>query len=383
MKELIYIKTNGNVLRWARESLVITRAKAAKDLKITVNRLGEVEGGTKFPTIDELRSMSKVYKRTIATLLLREKPKEKPLPKDRRTIDSTDLGSFDQKTIIAVRKVRALANSLLELRKEAGLNQLQFNHKALISDDPSIIARDLRKELQISAVRELDNINYALEAYIEHLEAIGIAVFQVSLTQDKLRGFSLLDEQIPVIAIKRGNEAPTSKIFTLFHELGHVLLNEGGLCDIVFSTAAHQIEKWCNAFAAEVLVPAEELLQNELVQKQMVSGNKIWLKKDLVEISIKFHVGPLTILRCLLEQNLTTNDYYNEKHREWSKPHFARSKSKEGRNIPKETLKEKGRNYVKLAFNVYDQNKIDLKDLSDFLGVKLVHLAKTRQLVSM
>ena len=44
------------------------------------------------------------------------------------------------------------------------------------------------------------------------------------------------------------------------------------------------------------------------------------------------------------------------------------------------TLKEKGRTYVSPAFSAYDQNRIDLKDLSDFLGVKLSYIPKTRQL---
>ena len=60
-----------------------------------------------------------------------------------------------------------------------------------------------------------------LDAYIEKIELLGVAVFQMSLTQDKLRGFSIVDEEIPIIGIKRGGEKPTSKILTLFHELGH------------------------------------------------------------------------------------------------------------------------------------------------------------------
>jgi len=35
-----------------------------------------------------------------------------------------------------------------------------------------------------------------------------------------------------------------------------------------------------------------------------------------------------------------------------------------------------------MAFSAFDQNHIDLKDLSDFLGVRLPYIPKTRQLLN-
>ena len=235
--------------------------------------------------------------------------------------------------------------------------------------------------MSLDEIREIENINQVLEAYIEKVESMGIAVFQLSMTQDKLRGFSIVDETIPVIGIKRGGESPTGKIFTLFHELGHIFLNEGGLCDLSESTN-FEIEKWCNAFSAEVLIPTSELLKMEVVLNQKQLGQKAWAKSDLITLGNHFHVGPLAILRSLLGNNLTTPDFYKEKHQAWNKPQFGRSKKPEGRNIAKETIKEKGRTYISLAFSAYDQNRIDLKDLSDFLGIKLSYIPKTRQLMN-
>jgi Zn-dependent peptidase ImmA (M78 family) len=201
------------------------------------------------------------------------------------------------------------------------------------------------------------------------------------LTQDKLRGFSIVDDVMPIIGIKRGGEQTTAKIFTLFHEFGHILLNEGGLCDLSEKTSI-EIEKWCNAFSAEVLIPTSELLKMEVVLEQKHSNNKIWAKKDLVELGNYFHVGPLAILRSLLENKLTTPVFYKEKHQAWNKPQFGRAKHPDGKNIAKETIREKGRTYISLAFSAYDQNRIDLKDLSDFLGIRLSYIPKTRQLMN-
>lgn len=375
------IAVNHEVLVWARNALAIDRTNAAKKTGISAKRLVQLEEGEKHPTFDELKELSKAYKRTIATLLLANPPKEKPLPADRRTVDSAGVGIFHEKSILAVRKARALIASLVELKQDAGIAITKFPYKALIQENPASIAKKLRNELKLDEVRQFSSINIALEAYIEKIEELGIAVFQLSLTKDKLRGFSIVDEIMPIIAIKGGGENPTAKIFTLFHELGHILLNEGGLCDLSDNSNL-QIEKWCNAFAAEILIPAAELLQMNNVVLHKSRGEKIWTKKELVELGEHFHVGPLAILRSLLENKLTTPEYYKSRHQAWNKPSFGKSKTPEGRNIPKETIKERGRAYVSLAFSAFDQNRIDLKDLSDFLGIRLSYIPKTRQLLN-
>jgi Zn-dependent peptidase ImmA (M78 family)/transcriptional regulator with XRE-family HTH domain len=381
MKENIHIKVNHEVLIWARISLALSRTQVSERSGISARRLTQLEEGEKPPTIDDLKTLSKTYKRTIATLLLSNPPVEKPFPHDRRTVDSQDLNVLHEKTVMAVRKARALAQSYIELRQEMVVEIPKLTFFASIKENPKEQATKLRKLLNLDEIRELNNPNQILEAYIEKVESLGIAIFQLSLTQDRLRGFSIIDEVIPVIGIKRGAETPTGKIFTLLHELGHIILNEGGLCDLSENTNI-EIEKWCNAFSAEVLIPTPELLQMQTVVEHSHRGEKTWAKMDLVILGSHFHVGPLAILRSLLENNLTTPDFYKEKHKAWNKPSFGRAKKPEGRNIAKETIKEKGRTFISLAFSAYDQNRIDLKDLSDFLGIKLSYIPRTRQLLN-
>ncbi len=381
MIDNIHINVNHEVLVWARESLALNRAQTSESTGISPKRLVQLETGEKQPTLEELKAFSKTYKRTIATLLLNKPPKEKPIPQDRRTIDSKELGHFHEKTIMAVRKSRALAQSFFELREEMGIPFPKFNKTASIQDNPQEIADKIRQLLDLNEIRKIDNIRIALEAYIERIETLGVAVFQLSLTQDNVRGFAIVDDIIPIIGIKRGGEQAHSKIFTLFHELGHILLNEGAINDLSLNPT-WELEKWCNAFAAEVLMPTSELLQMRILQEYQKQGQKIWAKKDLVDLANHFHVGPLAILRSLLENGLTTKAFYAEKHEKWNKPQFGRAKNPEGRNLAKEAVQEKGRTYISLVFKAYDQNRINIKDLSDFLGVKLSYIPKTRQLLN-
>lgn len=381
MNDNIHINVSHEVLVWARESLALNRTQASESTGISPKRIIQLESGEKQPTLEELKAFSKTYKRTIATLLLNKPPKEKPLPADRRTIDSKELGQFHEKTIMAVRKARALAQSFVELREEMGIPFPSFKLSASIQDNPKDVAGKIRQLLKLDEIREIDNIRFALEAYIERIESFGVAVFQLSLTQDNVRGFAIVDDIISIIGIKRGGEPPHSKTFTLFHELGHILLNQGAISDLSLNPQ-WELEKWCNAFAAEVLVPTSELLQMSILREYQEQSQKIWAKKDLVDLANHFHVGPLTMLRSLLENGLTTKAFYKEKHEKWNKLQFGRAKNPEGRNLAREAVQEKGKTYIGLAFKAFDQNRINIKDLSDFIGVKLSYIPKTRQLLN-
>ncbi len=376
----MHIQTNNLVLIWARESIALTKNQVSEKTSISNVKLNQLELGEKLPTLEELKSLSKVYKRTIATLLLDNPPKEKPFPTDRRTINSENQNVFHEKTILAVRKARALANSFLELRNELKIETNKFNLSAQINENPKLIADKVRSIFKLNELRNFKKPIEALEYSIEQCEQLGIMVFQLSLTKDNVRGFAITDDVVPIIGIKRGQETAQSKLFSLFHELGHIILNEGGICDLSDKSTI-KIEKWCNSFSAEVLIPMNELINNEVVIKYIKENNKNWSLKDLVIVGNIFNASPLAILRCLLENKLVTNDFYAEKHEKWNKPQFGRSKNSEGRNISKEAIQEKGKTYISLAFKAYDRNSIDLKDLSDFLGVKLSYIPKTRQLL--
>jgi transcriptional regulator with XRE-family HTH domain len=104
------ILVNNQVLVWARESLALSKNHVVEKTKISIRRLIQIENAEVMPTLDELKTLSKIYKRTIATLLLTKVPKENPLPKDRRTVNSENIGQFHPKTIIAIRKARSLAS---------------------------------------------------------------------------------------------------------------------------------------------------------------------------------------------------------------------------------------------------------------------------------
>jgi Zn-dependent peptidase ImmA (M78 family) len=71
-----------------------------------------------------------------------------------------------------------------------------------------------------------------LNAWIGQIEERGILVTQMSdVSIEEARGFSIGRYPLPVIAIN-GAETSRGKLFTLLHEVVHILLRRSALCDL-------------------------------------------------------------------------------------------------------------------------------------------------------
>ena len=85
------------------------------------------------------------------------------------------------------------------------------------------------------------------------VEAEGIFVIQDSFPAEDGSGFCLADGPSRFIVINTRRQNHGRRNFTLFHELGHVLLGRSGVSDPFI--AQNSIERACNLFSALVLVP--------------------------------------------------------------------------------------------------------------------------------
>ena len=112
----------------------------------------------------------------------------------------------------------------------------------------------------------------ALENWRDSVEEAGIFVFKEAFQDDSVDGFCLVHDEFPVIYLNN-SRPPVRQIFTLFHELAHLLIGENGItrsgifrasifrAGITHSTklTSKEIETFCDRFAAEFLVPSENL----------------------------------------------------------------------------------------------------------------------------
>ena len=92
------------------------------------------------------------------------------------------------------------------------------------------------------------------------------------------------------------------------HELVHLLLHTEGLCDTTTDTVLRspdrQLEARCNAVAAEILMPAPELLSSTVVAEHAPGTS--WSLTELLEGAKPHGVSVEAFLRRLVTLRLAT-----------------------------------------------------------------------------
>lgn len=386
--ESLEVTVEPNILRWARESIGFRVQEIARKLNVSEDTISNLESGRKKPTLKTLETLANVYKRPLAAFFLPEPPVEPPLPKDFRTLPVNKRKSLSSKTRLAIRRSQRLQSLAVELAKNLN-REIIFNiRSANLSDDPEVVANKIREILKVKIQTQFDwhDEKEALNEWKKIVERHGILVFQMSLQQSEgIRGFSLSHDKFPAIVLNL-KDSNTGRTFSLFHEYGHLILNNAGICDMEdadnFSEEAKSIEKFCNHFAGAFLVPKDALLNHH----RLIGLKRyppVWSDEILQEIAKSFKVSQEVILRRLLILGLSTADFYKRKHEEWEiKTKEEQGQKKWGKsNPPKKCIQENGVPFVSLVLETYREEKITYSNVADYLAIRLKHLPKIEQIV--
>ncbi len=153
----------------------------------------------------------------------------------------------------------------------------------------------------------------ALRRFIEQVDARGVLVMtsgvvgsnnRRKLNTDEFRGFALADSHAPLIFIN-GADTKSAQMFTLVHELAHLWLGQSALSDSGPEDApVHEVERWCNAVAAEFLVPMEDF------ESSLRDGESTREKLD--RLARQFKVSTLVVLRRLMDAGELSREGYWE-----------------------------------------------------------------------
>ena len=375
------------LLAWARKDAGYSINTAADKLKIKVEKLEKWERGDIRPTIGQLRKVAALYKRPLSVFYLPRPPKSfQPLKDFRRFPDQKEL-PLSPSLIYEIRLARERREIALELFDTIDEAPPQINFEVNLSQDPEIVARNVRQQINIPITEQIKWSGYyaAFNGWRRALEHRGILVFQAPrISTTEMRGFSISQTPLPVIVLNTSDWIG-ARIFSLFHEFMHILRNEEGLCDFSDagnrSTYEQNMEVFCNHVAGSLLVPAENLLSEHAVRNN--SDIPYWENADIRSLAGRYKVSREVILRRLLFLGKTTNDFYLEKRTEYQAESRPPKKDKEIR-IPThiKILARTGRNYAQLILTSFNQEKITSSDLSSYLGIKLKHVAKLEAEIS-
>lgn len=133
------------------------------------------------------------------------------------------------------------------------------------------IVCDLRKLLKLDEdwASSCKTVAGALKTLKDRVEAAGISVVingvvndnaHRTLDVDEFRGFVLADDMAPIIFVN-GRDSKGAQIFTLVHELCHLAFAQTGVSNAPDDEDSDvATERFCNAVAADFLVPTRILL---------------------------------------------------------------------------------------------------------------------------
>ncbi|MFC1860763.1 ImmA/IrrE family metallo-endopeptidase [Chloroflexota bacterium] len=328
------IPVNHKILEWARKEARLTPAHAAtkariKDLKargikeglLSSERIEQWEKGPETPTYSQHENIAKAYRRPVLTFFLPEPPSQVTRLQDFRTVGSKVIESetFSPEFSAFIRKLDALQISLRDLLETINTKPLPFIGTINLESPHVEVAKMIRGLLNYSFEdqRKARTPETVFSELRHHAEDIGIFVllegnlgsYHTDFSAEVFRGLSISDDIAPFIVINP-HDAKVAMIFTLIHELCHLLLGESGISnwnrlDISKRHLPFRNESYCDRVTAEFLSPESDILN--VWNKQLPRYSP-----DLAieHIARQFNVSRVVIARRLLELNEIDNDFY-------------------------------------------------------------------------
>lgn len=294
------VPVNPDLLHWALERAGVSADALAEKFP----KLNDWLRGELAPTLKQLEAFANTTHTAIGLLFL-PRPPEEPLPiPDFRTLPEARLSRPSADLLDTIYLCQQRQAWYREHQRLHGVEPVAFVGSASVADEVPRIAAGIAQAIGFDPAerRQLSNWSEALRRFISQIEAAGILVMVSGvvgsnthrpLNVEEFRGFALADPLAPLIFIN-GKDTKAAQMFTLAHELAHLWLGESGVSDTQAATQPdEQIERWCNAVAAELLVPLTQLRPAYNPDKE--------LHEEMQRLALQFKVSTLVIVRRLFD----------------------------------------------------------------------------------
>ncbi|WDD90847.1 ImmA/IrrE family metallo-endopeptidase [Burkholderia sp. FERM BP-3421] len=361
------------LLRWARETVGLSVEDAAIMCKVATADVAAWEAGYDAPTYAQLEKLAyQVYKRPLAVFFLPTPPEEHAPQREFRTLPQSDMQSLARDTYLQIRRAHAFQLSLDDVF--AGHNPadapvwkaIRLSPLAPIVEQAKRVRDALGITLQEQSGWKSDEL--ALKRWRKAVEEAGVFVFKSSFKQEDISGFCLIDDTFPLIYLNNGT-TKTRQTFSMLHELAHILLGVNGLSKFDpgyidhLPQAERNIERFCNAIAAEVLIPSADFSRHAA----MLPGNaESASERDFSDLAGRYGVSREAILRCLLDQGRVSASFYRDKADQWA----SQKKERAGGSYYLNQGAYVSDRFAREVVGRHYQHQLTLEQAADFLGIK-------------
>lgn len=259
------VTINPAVLEWAISDAGLSHQAVADGVGVPRDTLRAwIEEGAE-PSLGEVRKLAAVLKRSMSFFFLPAPPvADLPQVAFRAAPDHPALAPSPQ-TRTVLRETHGMQEFLAWLTREL---QMGAAHLPEIGRNaqPHVAAGLARQAVgvEVEVQKRWRDDSVALREWRRALEALGVSVFFTSLAGGP-KGFSISETWNPLIVVNTHQWNLGARIFTLAHELGHLLRGSSSSC-MAIGTSPDQEERWCDRFAAAFLMPWDAVTE-ELATK--------------------------------------------------------------------------------------------------------------------
>lgn len=358
------------VLQWARESAGLTPEAVAAKLKRDVAEVRAWETGDSAPTYSQLEKLAyTLYKRPLAAFFLPAPPDEPKARQEFRSLPDADLDSLRSQTLFLVRSAHAFQLSLRELNDGTNPAKQQIVRDLRLGgpDDVVRTARRVRAYLGITLQGQaaFGSEEDALSQWRSAVESAGIFVFKNAFKQKEISGFCLHDPDFPLIFLNN-SVAKTRQVFSLIHELAHLLVHGSGISKFDAEAIARlpphirRVEVLCNQLASEILMPSEDFSRVTAAMRTFEDGT-------IEALARRYWVSREVVARRLLDLGRMVKATYEAKAARWA---GQLKKATGGGNANRTQAAYLGDAYLSLVFRKHYQGRISTEAAADYLGVR-------------
>lgn len=371
------------ILKELRSSRSIPLEAMPRKLGISLEDYKKYEAEDIEVDVDFAERIAGIFKRNWSVFLLNELPRETLFKRDNRTIEN-QTPSLHEKTIDAVEDANYIFEFVHNLITHKGLRIPKYDDvKDLDAED---LGSRLRKQSKISIEdqEKFKDSRAAFKHWLQFVESMGIFVSQYPLSmEDKIRAFSISDHDRAIIVLNT-KDTLAGRVFSLFHELCHILRRNSGICDLHYSMSS-DVEVFCNKFAAAFLVPIEA------VNYYINSKGKNTILSDLnsfsYKLSSRLKVSQLVIYRRFATLGIISDPDYSGIHKKFLKEFAARPKKPEdgstgGPNYYSIRKIRNGEAYSNTVLEAFNTGEITAFEASNALGVGVSNLDKYRSITA-
>jgi len=354
------VNINPDILIWAREEAGYSIDEIAQKMNMSITDYSQWESkGIGLP-FRKLKKVANYYKRQIATFFLPKVPNSLKKPNDYRNLSSHQ-SQLSKKVLLVMRRVAKFRDFALENKGQRFWNEeYHWLDEELQTFSEQELFSFLREILEISIEKQLQFASpfYAYKHWRTAIEnKLGILIFQFPMPMEEVQGFCYSDTKPYSIVINSKNSY-NGRIFTLFHELAHILQNQSGICTPDSVAQNQALEYKCNSFAGKFLVPSEYVTPADNLN-------------EIKAFSNKFNISREVYLRRLLEEKLIEKNLY---FRLLTRIKNSYKKTKTGGGPIKPTVKSKaqrGEAFYNMVLDSLHNNQISYSYASELLGLKL------------